>query len=94
MLDLAKASAARTEANRAAYPAANLKNFDALTFNAWFTAYVAGNRNALRVAKGRFRPQFLVAFNARLTTHPLTNPHAPASPTSMPHIVQPELGLN
>ena len=51
-LDLAKASAARTEANRAAYRAADLKNFDALTFNAWFTAYVAGNKNAMQVAEG------------------------------------------
>jgi len=90
-LDLAKASAARTEANRAAYQAADLKNFDSLTFNAWFTAYVAGNKAAMRVAQGRFRPQFLVAFNAWLATHPFTNPHAPPGPTYMPQYVQPEL---
>ena len=76
-LDLAKASAARTESNREAYLAADLKNFDALTFNAWFTAYVFGNKNAMRVAEQRFRPQFLVAFNAWLATHPFTNPNAP-----------------
>ena len=57
-LDLAKASAARTEANRAAYQAADLKNFDALTLNAWFTAYAVGNKNAMQVAERRFRPQF------------------------------------
>ena len=90
-LDLARASAARTEANRAAYEAADLRNFDALTFNAWFTAYVAGNKNAMQVAERRFRPQFLVAFNAWLATHPLTNTHAPAGPTYMPQYVQPEL---
>ena len=33
-LELAKASAARTVANRYAYQAADLKNFDSLTFNA------------------------------------------------------------
>ena len=54
---VARTSAARTEVNRAAYEAADLKNFDALTFNAWFTAYVAGNKNAMRVAEMRFRPQ-------------------------------------
>ena len=90
-LQLAKASAARTEANRAAYQAADLKNFDALTFNAWFTAYVAGNKHAMRVAEYRFRPAFLVAFNAWLRTHPFTNPNAPKGPTYMPEYRQPEL---
>jgi hypothetical protein len=90
-LELAKASAARTQANRAAYQAADLKNFDALTFNAWFTAYVAGNKNAMRVAEFRFRPQFQIAFNAWFTTHPFTNPDAPKGPTYMPQYAQPEL---
>jgi hypothetical protein len=90
-LDLAKASAARTVANREAYLAADLKNFDALTFNAWFTAYVVGNKNAMRVAEQRFRPQFLVAFDAWLKTNPFTNPNAPKGPTYMPQYAQPEL---
>ena len=90
-LQLAKASAARTEANRAAYQAADLRNFDSLTFNAWFTAYVAGNKNAMRVAEYRFRPEFEVAFNAWLRTHPFTNPQAPKGPTYMPQYAQPEL---
>src|SRR5271166_1222552 len=90
-LDLAKASAARTVANREAYQAADLKNFDALTFNAWFTAYVAGNKNAERVATLRFRPEFLVAFNAWLATDPFTNVNAPKGPTYMPQYAQPEL---
>ena len=90
-LQLAKASAARTEANRAAYQAADLKNFDSLTFNAWFTAYVAKNKTAMRVAEFRFRPDFLVAFNAWMKTHPFTNPNAPKGPTYMPEYRQPEL---
>jgi hypothetical protein len=90
-LQLAKASAARTEANRAAYQAADLRNFDSLTFNAWFTAYVARNKSAMRVAELRFRPDFLVAFNAWLKTHPFTNPNAPKGPTYMPQYRQPEL---
>ena len=90
-LQLAQASAARTQANRAAYQAADLRNFDSLTFNAWFTAYVAGNKNAMRVAEYRFRPNFLVAFNAWLETHPFTNPDAPRGPTYMPEYRQPEL---
>src|SRR5215831_6239559 len=90
-LQLAKASAARTEANRAAYQAADLKNFDSLTLNAWFTAYVAGNKNAMRVAEYRFRPEFLVAFSAWMKTHPFTNPDAPKGPTYMPQYRQPLL---
>ena len=90
-LQLAKASASRTEANRAAYQAADLKNFDSLTFNAWFTAYVAHNKPAMRVAENRFRPVFLTAFKAWLTTHPFTNPNAPKGPTYMPQYKQPEL---
>jgi hypothetical protein len=50
-LYLAKASAARTEANRASYEAANLKSFDSTMFDAWFTAYVAHNKAAMRVAE-------------------------------------------
>jgi len=90
-LQLAKASAARTEANRAAYEAADLRNFDGLAFNAWITAYVAGNKDAQRVAERRFRPEFLVAFNAWLATNPLTDPNAPKGPTYMPQYAQPEL---
>ena len=91
-LQLAKAAAARTEANRAAYQAADLKNFDSLTFNAWFTAYVARNKNAMRVAEYRFRPDFLVAFNAWLKTHPFTNPNAPKGPTYMPEYMPARAG--
>jgi len=90
-LQLAQASAARTQANRAAYQAADLRNFDSLTFNAWFTAYVAGNKTAMRVAEMRFRPNFLVAFDAWLKTHPFTSPNAPKGPTYMPEYIQPEL---
>ena len=93
-LYLAKASAARTQANRAAYQAADLKNFDSLTFNAWFTAYVARNRPAMRVAQDRFRPVFLTAFKAWLTTDPFTNAAAPKGPTYMPQYKQPELDLS
>jgi hypothetical protein len=90
-LQLARASAARTEANRADFEGFALRNFDSSTFNAWFSAYVAGNRTAEHVAELRFRPNFLVAFNAWLKTDPFTNPHAPKGPTYMPQYVQPDL---
>jgi hypothetical protein len=88
---LAGASAARTEANRAALDAEDTKNFDSTTFNAWFTAYIAGNASAASVAERRFRPAFKVAFNAWIATQPFTNPSAPPGPTYMPEYRQPQL---
>ena len=88
---LAQASAARTEANRAALNAQNLKNFDSTTFNTWFSAYVAGNPTAESVAVRRFRPAFKVAFDAWLATDPFTNAKAPPGPTYMAQYKQPEL---
>ena len=88
---LATASAARTEANRAALDAQDTKNFDSTTFNAWFTAYVSGNAPAQAVAERRFRPPFKVAFDAWLNTDPFTNASAPPGPTYMPQYKQPQL---
>jgi hypothetical protein len=90
-LDLAKASAARTEANRADLTALSQKNFDSSTFDAWFTAFTLNNQTAMKIAVRRFSPQFLVAFNSWLATDPATNPNAPKGPTYMPDYVQPGL---
>jgi hypothetical protein len=90
-IHLAGASAARTEANRAALIALDTKNFDSTTFNAWFTSYLAGNTSAQVVAERRFRPAFKVAFDAWLATDPFNNPSAPAGPTFMPQYKQPQL---
>ncbi len=83
-LNLAKASATRTKANRYFQEGLSYRTADALLFNAWFGAYIAGNKNGMRVAEKRFRPQFEVAFVAWLATHPFTNPNAPPGPQSMP----------
>jgi len=91
---LAEASAARTEANRAALNAQNLRNFDSTTFNTWFTAYVAGDATSEAVAVRRFRPAFKVAFDAWLATAPFTNAKAPPGPTYMPQYKQPELAAS
>jgi len=90
---LATASAARTEANRAELDAQNIKNFDATTFNAWFTAYIAGNTSAELVAQRRFRPAFAVAFEAWIATDPFVNASSPPGPTYMPQYKQPELAV-
>jgi hypothetical protein len=88
---LAEASTKRSEANRADLQAMALRNFDSSTFEAWFAAFTAQNKQAMTIAERRFRPQFRVAFDAWRATHPETNPHAPKGPTYMPQYREPGL---
>jgi hypothetical protein len=90
-LSLAKASAARTEANRADYEASTLEAFDSTMFTAWFTAYIAHNKAGMRVAEARFRPVYLAAFKAWLATDPFHNPNAPRGPSYMPQYKLPQV---
>ncbi len=89
-LSLARASTARTEANRVYLNGLETVNFDASTFNAWFTAYLLGHKAGMITAERRFRGPFLVAFDAWIATHPFTNPNAPKGPTYMPEYVRPD----
>ena len=54
---LAEASTLRTKASRADLKAISVRNFDSSTFEAWFAAYTAGNRQAMTIAERRFRPR-------------------------------------
>ena len=89
-LELARASTARTEANRAQLDAMETRNLDASTFNTWFIAYTAGNADDMAIAERRFRPEFKVAFDAWIATNPKTNPDSPPGPTYMPEYQQPD----
>ncbi len=79
-LSLAKASTLRTKANRADLEGLITRTLDSASFNAWFTAFVAGNVKAERLAERRLRPGYRVAFDAWLATDPAHNPHAPPGP--------------
>ena len=83
-VDIARASTLGNLATRDDLTANTLRNFDASTFNAWFTAFTLDSPQKEAIAVHRFRPQFLVAFNAWMATNPLHNPHAPPGPTYMP----------
>jgi hypothetical protein len=83
-LNLAKASAFRTKANQAYLESLTFRSQDAANFNAWFSAYLAGDKQGQRVAEARFRPSYDLAFRAWLATKPFTNPHAPKGPQYMP----------
>src|SRR3954465_10183232 len=67
-LTLAKASAERTKANRADTEAIVTRTLDSASFNAWFTAFTAGNAEAQRLAAKRMRPGYRPAFDAWLAT--------------------------
>lgn len=89
-ITLAKASAARTKANRADLEGLQLRTIDSVSFNAWFTAFVAGNANAEGLAERRLRPGYRPAFRAWLATDPAHNPNAPPGPSYMPQYVIPQ----
>ena len=89
-VSLAKASADRTKANRADLEALVTRAADSASFNAWFTAFTAGNANAERLAAKRMRPGYRPAFNAWLATDPAHNVNAPSGPAYMPQYVIPQ----
>jgi hypothetical protein len=89
-VSLASASAARTKANRADLEALQIRTLDSVSFNAWFTAFTAGNSNAERLAARRLRPGYRPAFYAWLATDPAHNPNAPPGPSYMPQYVIPQ----
>jgi hypothetical protein len=89
-LTLAKASTLRSKGNRADLEAVVTRTQDSARFNAWFTAFVAGNATAEQLAERRLRPGYRVAFDAWLATDPAHNPNAPAGPSYMPQYVLPQ----
>lgn len=89
-VSLAKASAARTKANRADLEALQLRTLDSVSFNAWFSAFTAGNSGAEHLAEKRLRPGYRPAFYAWLATDPAHNSKAPPGPSYMPQYVIPQ----
>jgi hypothetical protein len=87
---LARASAERTKASRADLEALVTRTLDSASFNAWFTAFTAGNMKAERLAAKRMRPGYRPAFNAWLATDPAHNPNAPPGPAYMPQYMIPQ----
>ncbi len=89
-VSLAKASAARTKANRADLEALQIRTLDSVSFNAWFSAFSAGNTLAEHLAEKRLRPGYRPAFHAWLATDPAHNPNAPPGPSYMPQYIIPQ----
>jgi hypothetical protein len=83
-LELSQSTKHRMLSTEASLESMEATNFDASTFNAWFTAWVAGDEQAMAIAERRFTPEFEVAFQAWMATDPANNPDAPKGPTFMP----------
>jgi hypothetical protein len=92
-IQLAKASAQRTRANRYDNDAIVTRTLDSVSFNAWFSAFSVGNKKAEALAQRRLRPGYRPAFNAWLATDPAHNPNSPPGPSYMPQYVIPEAAL-
>ena len=93
-LDLAAASTARTESSQADLEAMEARNFDALTFDSWFDAWLQDDPEAMALAERRFRPEFAPAFEAWILTDPANNAAAPGDPTKMDEYEQPDKELS
>jgi hypothetical protein len=89
-VSLARASTLRTKASRADLEALVTVTQDSVSFNAWFTAFVAGHVKGEQLAIKRLRPGYKPAFFAWLATDPAHNPNAPPDPAAMPQYVIPQ----
>jgi hypothetical protein len=89
-VSLAKASTLRAKANRADLEAIQTRTLDSVSFNAWFSAFVAGDVRDERLAERRLRPGYRPAFYAWLATDPAHNPKSPPGPSYMSQYVIPQ----
>ncbi len=88
---LAKATAARTEANRADLDALEGRNLDAIVFDSWFDSWLVEDEQATELAGRRFSPELQTAFDVWWALDPANNPEAPGSPLQMEEYVQPSV---
>lgn len=71
-------------AQAATQEALQIRTFDGVAFDAAFSAYVAGDRPALRLAVRRLRPEYRRVFTEWLASKPLKNPDAARDPSLLP----------
>ena len=58
--------------------------YDIITFDSWLEARHRGDESLAAAFQRRFRPPFVVAFEAWMKTDPLHDPKAPPGPSFMP----------
>jgi len=83
-IDYGVSSRLRSQANDASLLGGQQRLLDVSTFNTWIQAKEQGDERLADLYVERFSPEYRVAFEAWLKTHPFTNPAAPAGPMFMP----------
>ncbi len=78
-----RASSLRVESTRASTLAGQLVTIDVILFEGWVDAFVAENEKLLNFYEGRFRDEFIPAFEAWVAADPQNNPDAPSQPFLM-----------
>lgn len=78
-----QATALRIEAGQHAAEAQQVLLYDVGLFTNWVNAVGSGNSRLADFYRGRFRDEFVPAFDAWLATRPLQNDAAPVSPFEM-----------
>lgn len=58
--------------------------YDITTFNSWIGARLGADARLAEVFRRRFRPEYVIAFEAWLKTDPFNSPNAPPGPIFMP----------
>jgi hypothetical protein len=80
----ARASATRVKAQQQSTLNGQLRIADQATFYQWLNADRGGDRALAALYRKRFRPEFVVAFDAWLAQKPFTNADAVPAPQLMP----------
>ena len=78
-----KASSKRVESTRASTMAGQLVTIDVILFEGWVDAFVAEDQRLLDFYEGRFRDEFIPAFEAWVAADPQNNPDVPSQPFLM-----------
>src|SRR5262245_18237184 len=85
------ASAIRIQADEQLTLGGQQKLLDVATFNTWIQMQQEGREGLAALYVRRFIPEFKMAFDAWLETHPFSNPDAPPGPAFMPEYVNSQI---
>jgi hypothetical protein len=82
-----QSSTVRIEADEQLTLGGQQRLVDVTTFNTWIQAEARGDSELADLYVRRFSPEYRVAFEAWLGTHPFVNEYAPPGPSFMPEYV-------
>jgi hypothetical protein len=87
--DYATSSRLRAEGNAQQLTSNQYLLYNSGNLDSWLQASTSGQPALAAILARRFTPNYKIAFDAWLKTHPLTNPSAPVGPRFMPEYKDP-----